>query len=85
MTSFPSGHFYALVSSVTVKCADPQAAGPNITSYVYGSNVTTDTPGIAYSNQSTLINAANPVRVVSPGIRVAIVIVLGLAVASQMI
>jgi beta-glucanase (GH16 family) len=80
-----AGHFYALVSSVTVKCADPQPAGPNMTSYVYGSNITTDTPDIAYSNHSTLLNAANPVRAVVPEIRAAIAIVVGLVLVSQVI
>ena len=53
---FP-GHFYALVSSVTVKCADPQAPGANITSYIY-TNSTGNTPGVLFSNQSTLLNGA---------------------------
>ncbi|KAJ3772042.1 glycoside hydrolase family 16 protein [Lentinula raphanica] len=54
-----AGHFYALVQSVTVKCADPQSPGANITSYVYGSNQTTDTPTVAFSNQTTINGAGH--------------------------
>ncbi|KAE9407905.1 hypothetical protein BT96DRAFT_1013796 [Gymnopus androsaceus JB14] len=54
-----AGHFYALVQSVTVKCADPQSPGVNITSYIYGSNQTTDTPSIAFSNETILLNGAS--------------------------
>ncbi|KAJ3930494.1 MAG: glycoside hydrolase family 16 protein [Lentinula lateritia] len=54
-----AGHFYTLIQSVTVKCADPQSPGANITSYVYGSNQTTDTPSVAFSNETT-VNGAGP-------------------------
>ena len=53
-----AGHFYALLKQVTIKCADPQQPGEDITSYVYGSNVTADMPGIAFSNDSTLVDGA---------------------------
>lgn len=52
------GHFYALYQSVSVECNDPTSPGPGITSYVYGPNSTLDTPSIAFSNASTLINSA---------------------------
>lgn len=58
-----AGHFYALVSSVTVQCNDqnPSNADANITSYVYGSNSTTMTPDVSFSNKSILLNAAGRV------------------------
>jgi hypothetical protein len=52
-----AGHFYSLISSVTVQCSDPVTPASNVTSYVYGSNVTTDEPGISFSTKTT-INAA---------------------------
>ena len=51
-----AGHFYALVKSVSVKCADPETPSANDTSYVYESNAST--PSIAMSNHSTLLNGA---------------------------
>lgn len=54
-----AGHFYALFESVTVQCNDTTAPGAGVTSYVYGPNSTTDTPSIAFSNASTLINGAS--------------------------
>ncbi|KAG8216933.1 glycoside hydrolase family 16 protein [Butyriboletus roseoflavus] len=53
------GHFYALFQSVSVQCNDTTAPGPGITSYVYGPNSTLDTPSIAFSNASTLLNGAS--------------------------
>ena len=55
------GHFYALFESVTVECYDPTTPGPGITSYVYGTNSSLDTPSIAFSNASTMINGASSV------------------------
>ncbi|KAM6503356.1 glycoside hydrolase family 16 protein [Amanita muscaria] len=60
-----AGHFYALVKSVTVQCADPVAPGPNITSYVYQSNNTANL-SVAFSNASTLISGA-PSSLAVPG------------------
>ncbi|EIN08533.1 glycoside hydrolase family 16 protein [Punctularia strigosozonata HHB-11173 SS5] len=53
-----AGHFYALVSEVSVKCANVSGEGANVTSYVYGANSTAFTPSISFSNQSTLVNGA---------------------------
>ncbi|KAI0266518.1 glycoside hydrolase family 16 protein [Gloeopeniophorella convolvens] len=53
-----AGHFYALVKSVDVECADPTPPSTDITSYVYGSNSSALTPSVAFSNQSILINGA---------------------------
>jgi len=49
-----AGHFYALVSSVNVECADPIAPDANVTSYIYGSNSSSLTPGINFSNTTTV-------------------------------
>jgi len=74
-----AGHFYARVSSVSVQCADPQAPAADITSYVYNQNTTTDTPGIAFSNETT-INAAGTTR--ASGTRIILLaIIAGLTIA----
>ena len=52
-----SGHFYALFQSVSVQCNDPTTPDPDVTSYVYGSNATLDTPSISFSNASTINSA----------------------------
>jgi len=52
-----AGHFYALVQSINITCADPTPPAVDTTSYVYGKNVSTLTPAIAFSNQTT-VNAA---------------------------
>ena len=49
-----AGHFYALVSSVSIECADPTPPASDVTSYVYGSNSSQFTPSIAFSNESTI-------------------------------
>lgn len=53
------GQFYALVKSVSIKCGGGETSAPgNTTSYTYGSNVTTNTPSVALSNDSTMLNGA---------------------------
>ncbi|KAH9061138.1 glycoside hydrolase family 16 protein [Lactarius vividus] len=52
------GHFYALLKSVDVQCADPTPPDPKDTSYVYGDNSSAMTPSVTFSNQSILINGA---------------------------
>jgi hypothetical protein len=49
-----AGHFWATVASVDVKCGDSPSA--DVTSYVYGANSSTLTPGVTFSNESTLVN-----------------------------
>ncbi|KAF8735906.1 hypothetical protein AX14_001284 [Amanita brunnescens Koide BX004] len=61
-----AGHFYALVESVTVQCADPTPPGPNVTSYVYLSNNATDVD-IGFSNASTFISGAPRALLAQPG------------------
>ncbi|KAJ6614618.1 glycoside hydrolase family 16 protein [Mycena sp. CBHHK59/15] len=53
-----AGHFYALVKSVNITCADPVAPTANITSYIYGPNSTTNTPSVLLSNTTTDLNGA---------------------------
>ncbi|KAI0947729.1 hypothetical protein AcW1_009416 [Taiwanofungus camphoratus] len=52
-----AGHFYAYVSSVSVTCNDPTPPSAGVTSYVYGSNASALTPGIAFSNETTINGA----------------------------
>ncbi|KAF9269699.1 glycoside hydrolase family 16 protein [Marasmius fiardii PR-910] len=61
-----AGQFYALVKSVTVECGD-KPTDANITSYVYGPNSTTETPSVAFSNASVLLNGGISTRGVSFG------------------
>jgi beta-glucanase (GH16 family) len=77
-----AGHFYALVSSVSIECLDPQAPGPNVTSYVYGQNVSADTPDVAFSTEST-IDAAYSISAVNSWLRAVLAIVVGLTIAMQ--
>jgi beta-glucanase (GH16 family) len=79
-----AGHFYALVKSVSVQCGDPQKPGANITSYTYGQNTSTDTPGIAFSNEST-IDAAYTISAVNSQLHVVLAIVVGLVIAFQVL
>jgi len=56
-----AGHFYALVNSVSIQCADAQnvSAIPNITSYVYGGNASNhNIPIILLSNRTTLLKGS---------------------------
>jgi len=82
-----AGNFYARVQSVTVKCADPTRPGVNITSYVYGANTSQLTPGISFSNRSTLLNGASSLLGADlPGARAVVLAALvGLALTAQML
>lgn len=53
-----AGHFYTLISSVNITCNDPVRPSANVTSYVYTSNTTAFTPGIEFSNETTISGAA---------------------------
>ncbi|THH18730.1 hypothetical protein EW146_g2312 [Bondarzewia mesenterica] len=53
-----AGHFYAMVSSVSVQCADPSTPQSDITSYIYGTNSSTMTPSVSFSNESVMVNGA---------------------------
>lgn len=52
-----AGQYTALVKSVSIKCADPQKPGVNITGYVLTSNDTSK-PSYAFTNVSTLLGGA---------------------------
>ena len=52
-----AGHFYTLIDSVNITCNDPVKPSPDVTSYVYTPNTTTFTPGIAFSNATTINGA----------------------------
>ncbi|KAJ7118681.1 glycoside hydrolase family 16 protein [Mycena crocata] len=54
-----AGHFYALIKSVNITCADPAAPGADVTAYVYGANSSTNTPSVALSNATTNLNGAS--------------------------
>ena len=60
-----AGHFYTLISSVNVTCNDPVKPSADVTSYVYTPNTTSFTPGVEFSNQTT-INGAGGDRVTNP-------------------
>ncbi|KAI8972848.1 concanavalin A-like lectin/glucanase domain-containing protein [Trametes punicea] len=49
-----AGHFYALVSSVSVVCADASTNPPDAQSYVYGKNVSAYTPEVDVTNKTTI-------------------------------
>lgn len=53
-----AGHFYALVNSVSVECADSSSNPSNAQSYVYGKNASAFTPAVDVTNQTTVTNAA---------------------------
>ncbi|KAL0959606.1 hypothetical protein HGRIS_011313 [Hohenbuehelia grisea] len=69
-----AGHYYALVKSVTIKCSDPTKPAADMTSYVYGANQTTNTPSIAFSNSSTLLNGAAGFGPAAANIHVSLVV-----------
>ncbi|KAF4586682.1 hypothetical protein EYR40_010697 [Pleurotus pulmonarius] len=73
-----AGQFYTLVKSISIKCADPTKAGKNITSYVYGGNSTKDTPSVAFSNQTTLLNGALSVGPAGTGLNVGMALAMAL-------
>ncbi|KAF5361620.1 hypothetical protein D9758_007371 [Tetrapyrgos nigripes] len=59
-----AGHFYALVKQVKVECNEANILNGTMqadtTGYVYGANASSQQPGVAYTNGSTLINGASP-------------------------
>lgn len=52
-----AGHFYALVSSVSIECLDPTTPAADVTSYIYGTNSSQFTPSVSFSNESTISGA----------------------------
>ena len=56
-----AGHFYVLVDSVQIKCADAATNPADAQSYVYGQNTSAFNPQVTVSNEST-VNGASVVR-----------------------
>ena len=54
-----AGHFYAIVDSVSITCADSKSNPADAQSYVYGQNASSFSPAVAVSNETT-VNAAAP-------------------------
>ncbi|KAJ7578528.1 glycoside hydrolase family 16 protein [Mycena floridula] len=75
-----AGHFYALLKSVNITCADPTKPSTDITSYVYGANSTTDTPSVAFSNVTTLLNGATGIHELS-GTGLGMLLTMGMSLA----
>jgi hypothetical protein len=80
-----AGHFYTLIKSITVKCADPNPPGVNMTSYVYGKNTTSETPSVFLSNRTTLLNGARAAFGSGLQFRGALVAVVGLMLTSYVL
>ena len=53
-----AGHFYAIIDSVSVVCADAASNPANAQSYVYGGNTSAYTPAIEVTNETTVSGAA---------------------------
>ncbi|KAF7980556.1 hypothetical protein HWV62_37711 [Athelia sp. TMB] len=54
-----NGQFEALVSSISIECADSTSTPSNSTGYVYEKDTSTDTPGITYTSATTLLGGAS--------------------------
>ncbi|KAI0077369.1 glycoside hydrolase family 16 protein [Panus rudis PR-1116 ss-1] len=52
-----AGHFYALLSSLSITCQDPTPPSANTTSYVYHSNSSAFLPDIEFSEETTINGA----------------------------
>jgi hypothetical protein len=55
-----AGNFWASIQEVTIKCADDKAPAQDTTGYVYGNGTKPTSPNVAFTNTSTLVNAAMP-------------------------
>ena len=53
-----AGHFYTLIKSVSIQCADPASPNSTDTSYAYTTNVSTNTPGVTFSQADIVVNGA---------------------------
>jgi len=78
-----AGHFYALVKQIKIECNDQQVVNgstkqSDTTGYVYGANMTSDQPSVAFTNASTLINGAASMR----GVEVTGLRAVGMVVAA---
>ncbi|RPD61467.1 hypothetical protein L226DRAFT_539800 [Lentinus tigrinus ALCF2SS1-7] len=57
-----AGHFYALVESVSVTCADSKSNPSDAQSYVYGKNASAFSPQVTVTNETTVNNGAGSLR-----------------------
>jgi len=81
-----AGHFYALVKSVNITCADPTKPGADITGYVYGANSSTNTPAVSLTNATTDLNGApGMLGRATTGLRTLLALTLAAAVLGQML
>jgi len=81
-----AGHFYALVSSVNITCADPTKPGAGITGYVYGANSSTNTPSVALTNATTDLNGAPAlIARATTGIRTLLAVAIAAGVLGQLL
>jgi hypothetical protein len=84
-----AGQFYALVKSVSIKCADDQqqsSASSTVTSYTYGGNASSgSSPAVGLSNSSTLVNSAEGMMggFTDSRIKVALGVVIGVIMLSN--
>ena len=60
-----AGHYYALIQSINITCADPSTPAADVTSYVYGGNSSAMTPSVTFSNASTTNGAMGTMASVS--------------------
>ncbi|KAH9941782.1 glycoside hydrolase family 16 protein [Epithele typhae] len=75
-----AGHFYALVESVSITCADSKSNPAGATSYVFGTNTSSFNPQVAVTNETT-VNGAGSLRALSAGASVWSALVAGAALA----
>lgn len=90
-----NGKFEALISSISIQCADPTPPSSNATSYVYATNTSSNTPGINFSSASTFLDgysassSGNGIKLakeigIGAGVGVFFLIVIALVVRSCM-
>ena len=75
-----AGHFYAIVDSVSVTCADSTTNPADAQSYVYGGNTSSFTPTIDVTNETTVSGAAS-LRALAAGNGLWTALVAGAAMA----
>ena len=75
-----AGHFYVILDSVSVQCADASTNPANAQSYVYGTNASAFTPAIDVTNETT-VNAAQGLRALAGGKAMWTALVAGAAMA----
>ncbi|KAI0642799.1 concanavalin A-like lectin/glucanase domain-containing protein [Trametes meyenii] len=78
-----AGHFYALVSSVSIECADAASNPANAESYVYKANSSAFTPQVDVTNQTTVNSSgARAARLATSGAWSALVVGAAMALGA---